>query len=254
MVIQFVGAGSFFNLDEFNTNVLLTSKTDKKLLIDCGFTLPFALREANITPEEIDAVYISHLHADHIGGLEWLGFKRYFTANPTKPELYTSEDLIGPLWDSLRGGMASLQGKICTLDSYFDVKPIQRNVKFYFQEIPMQTVQTVHVMDGFKIIPSYGLIARPIGQKSVFFTTDTQFCPSQIMDFYESVDIIFHDCELTPFKSGVHANIADLKTLPDHIKEKMYLCHYQNIPGINALELGFAGFARKNGIFSCDIT
>ena len=22
---------------------------------------------------DIDAVYISHLHADHVGGLEWLG-------------------------------------------------------------------------------------------------------------------------------------------------------------------------------------
>ena len=41
-------------------------------------------------------------------------------------------------------------------------------------------------------------------------------------------DIIFHDCETLPFKSGVHAHYEDLKTLDDKTRKKMWLYHYQD--------------------------
>ena len=48
------------------------------------------------------------------------------------------------------------------------------------------------------------------------------------MDFYKSSNLIIQDCETSPFKSGVHANFLDLETLPDDIKKKMILTHYQD--------------------------
>ena len=39
-------------------------------------------------------------------------------------------------------------------------------------------------------------------------------------------DIIFHDTETSPFPSGVHTRLEELKTLPADVKKKMILYHY----------------------------
>lgn len=58
-------------------------------------------------------------------------------------------------------------------------------------------------------------------------------------------DVIYHDCETSPFKSGVHAHYNDLKTLPSATKAKMWLYHYQPGEKPDALADGFLGYATK---------
>ena len=181
--------------------------------------------------------------------MEWLGFNTYFTPGVNRPKLSLSQNLVAPLWNNcLSGGMASLQGKIATLDTFFDVNPVCANGEFTFEGKHFQLVQTIHVMDGFSFSPSYGLIFEDHG-KRVYLTTDTQFCPNQIMDFYAMSQIIFQDCETSQFKSGVHAHYNDLKTLPSDIKAKMWLYHYNDGDLPDAIADGFAGFVQKGQVF-----
>ena len=64
--------------------------------------------------------YYGHLHADHVGGLEWLGFSTYFNPNVESPDLFVADDLADPLWDHcLSGGMTSLQGARADLTTFF---------------------------------------------------------------------------------------------------------------------------------------
>jgi ribonuclease BN (tRNA processing enzyme) len=42
------------------------------VLLDCGATSLTALRQAGLDPGEIGAVFVSHLHGDHFGGLPFL--------------------------------------------------------------------------------------------------------------------------------------------------------------------------------------
>jgi hypothetical protein len=72
------------------------------------------------------------------------------------------------------------------------------------------------------------MIKPPDSNKTIFWSADCQFCPAQIMDFYKQADLIIQDCETMPFKSGVHANFLDLITLPEDIKKKMILIHYND--------------------------
>jgi glyoxylase-like metal-dependent hydrolase (beta-lactamase superfamily II) len=53
------------------TNTFLIQGGGKTVLIDTGFggALFGALEELKVRPEEVDAVLITHLHGDHIGGL-----------------------------------------------------------------------------------------------------------------------------------------------------------------------------------------
>ena len=68
MELRFAGVGSAFTTKEYWQSNMIVSHDGKNLLIDCGGDIRFSLAELNMSYKDIDAVYISHLHADHIGG------------------------------------------------------------------------------------------------------------------------------------------------------------------------------------------
>jgi ribonuclease BN (tRNA processing enzyme) len=288
MKLTFLGVGSAFTLPEpqadgqvdlnkcdWQSNMLLTSDDNKHMLVDCGSDIRFALAQNGIMPKDycsfIDAVYLSHCHADHVGGMEAIAFCTYFSPKKKPIKLFCNERLMHEAWEhSMQGGLASIQGKVVTLTEYFDCHIIPDNKFFAWENYQFTPIQTVHVMAGYIIKHSYGLIIhgpfapnRTGPLKRIFITTDTQFCPSQINDFYNSSDLIFQDCETSPFKSGVHAHYDDLKTLPANVKKKMWLYHYQpnpkqmqdpsTEPGVKGIPPwiadDFAGFVQKGQTF-----
>jgi ribonuclease BN (tRNA processing enzyme) len=253
--ITFLGSGSAFYVgsrlgENWQSNVLITSPSGRRLLIDCGTDIRFSLKEQGLTAADVDDVFISHLHADHIGGLEWLAFSTRFSPLKRKPHLWAHQSIVRDLWShSLKGGLGSLEGEDANLHSYFDVHPIRENKGFTWEGVYFQLVQVVHIMDGHKISPSYGLLFT-LGETRIFFTADTQYAPSQISQFYRSADLILHDCETSPYQSGVHAHFEQLRSLPDEIKRKMWLYHYQPGEKRNSNEEGFAGWVEKGKTFT----
>jgi len=237
MKITFAGTGSAFTMRNYQTNTIIT-KNGKHLMIDAGMDARFTLRDVGLSYKDIYALYVTHLHADHIGGIEWLAFTTYFDPSvKEKITLIGNNELIRELWNnSLKGGLKSIQGKRTVLDDFYDVQMIKKNGKFVWEDIEFHIVQSVHIMDEYAIVPSFGLMMIDfVTKKKIYYTGDTQFNPNQIMDFYNEADLIIQDCETTPFKSGVHANFLDLITLPEDVKKKMVLQHYQD----NVLEEEF---------------
>lgn len=248
MKFQFAGVGSAGTTPDYWQSNMVVTAGNQRLLIDCGGDIRFALWELGLSHQDINAVYISHLHADHIGGLEWLGFNTYFDQKCVRPKMYIVEELIKPLWKSLKAGMQSHEGIVLNLESFFEVCPIKINESFAFGDAKFYPVQTVHVMNGFGIVHSYGLMIER-GSRKTFLTTDTQFCPRQIEKFYHMADLVFQDCETTSYRSGVHAHYDDLKTLEDGVKSKMRLYHYSPNPPQDPKSDGFGGFVRKGDSF-----
>ena len=230
MKITFVGTGSAFAMRNYQTNTLI-ERNGKKLLIDVGSDIRYSLRDIGMNYLDLDAAYVTHLHADHIGGMEYLAFCNYFDPNAEKKiELYSNYSLVRDMWNNtLQGGLASIQAKQMTLEDYFDVHPVFPNNSFEWEGITFEIVQSVHIMNKYAIVPSYGLMMTdPDTGMKIYYTGDTQFNPNQIMDFYKQADWIIQDCETYPFKSGVHANFMDLITLDESIIKKMCLQHYMD--------------------------
>lgn len=251
MKLTFLGTGSAFTYGDNNyqSNMLITSSNNKKLLIDCGTDIRFSTGDIGLRAEDLDAVYISHAHADHVGGLEWLGFCTYFNPSVPKPSMFVNEELADIVWHNcLKGGMGTLQGRLAVLDDYFDVVRIPRNGYFVWENVHFQLIRVIHYMHGFDIAPSFGLIIT-VNKIKYFVTTDTQFTPHQLIDFYYNCDVIFQDCETSNYKTGVHAHFSELSTLPVEIKRKMWLYHYQSGRLPDAEAEGFAGFVKKGQQF-----
>ena len=65
--LTFVGTGEAFDPDLPNTSLLYEGTAS--VLFDCGFSIPHAFWRLRRDPSLLDAVYITHRHADHAFGL-----------------------------------------------------------------------------------------------------------------------------------------------------------------------------------------
>jgi ribonuclease BN (tRNA processing enzyme) len=253
MKIHFIGVGSAFTTtDYFQSNMLITSRSGKKLLLDCGSDARFALAEHSsrhhgLTSLNIDAVYISHLHADHIGGMEWLAFTTYFNPDIPRPQLFAENTLLHEMWnDCLQGGLRSIGAKLMHLTDYFACHALSADGEFEWEGIHFKLFRMPHILNGFSNHYSYALrITETNTQRAIFISTDTIFCPDILAAVAPQVDVIFHDCETSPFPTGVHAHYQELMTLPAEIKNRMWLYHYQPHPPFHARDDGFLGFVYK---------
>lgn len=247
----FLGSGSAFTVgpENYQSNILLTVDNDT-LLIDAGSDIRHSLREKNLTYKDIVTVYLTHLHGDHTGGLEYLALTTYFDPNyQGKPNLITSELIVTDLWNkSLAGGLSTLEDESATLGTFYNIIPIKQQEGFDWHGIHFDMVQTKHFFSNHEQMPSFGFIFTHNNTR-VFFSSDTQHAPEQLAPFYEEADIIFHDCETQAVRSGVHAHYTELVTLPAHIKQKMWLYHYNPGKLPDAVKDGFLGLVSKGQSF-----
>ncbi len=65
--VTFVGTGEAFDPELPNTSLLYRGAIT--MLVDCGYRIPHALWALSTDANLLDAIYVSHLHADHSFGL-----------------------------------------------------------------------------------------------------------------------------------------------------------------------------------------
>jgi ribonuclease Z len=90
MKIVFLGVGEAFD-ENFpnNSHLVLSGKTN--LLLDCGYSAVAQVWKYNNDQNFLDAVYVSHQHADHYFGLPAL-LVRMWEEKRTKPLAIISQE------------------------------------------------------------------------------------------------------------------------------------------------------------------
>ena len=85
MKLQFVGSGDAFGSGgRFNT-CLHVSAGEFDVLVDCGASSLVALQKAGIDRGAIDAILLTHFHADHFGGVPFFILDQQFNVKRTRP-------------------------------------------------------------------------------------------------------------------------------------------------------------------------
>lgn len=70
--VRVLGSGDGFSHGARNQACILVETDGYRFLLDCGATSLVAMRRASIEPASIDAVFVSHFHGDHCGGVPYV--------------------------------------------------------------------------------------------------------------------------------------------------------------------------------------
>ena len=234
--IFFVGSGSAFTKKMNQTNILIIKGNDH-IMIDCGTKTPQALWEYGLPVFKIDNFFITHTHADHIGGLEEVMLMNRYMMNQKRANINITKKFKKNLWNySLRGGAEGNEnnkGKQLSFDDMWITKIPQKikgmesdTWKFTVGDLNISFFRTMHTPDTSLTWKESAWSTGLIIDEKILFTSDTRFDPS-MLDFCLKnwdIDTIFHDCQF--FDGGVHASINELDTLNEEIKKKIVLMHY----------------------------
>jgi ribonuclease BN (tRNA processing enzyme) len=87
MRVKFLGCGDAFGSGgRFNT-CFLVERDASSFLIDCGASAMISIRHFDVDPNRIGAILLSHLHADHFGGLPFFILDAQLVSRRTLPLL-----------------------------------------------------------------------------------------------------------------------------------------------------------------------
>ncbi|WP_435158640.1 MBL fold metallo-hydrolase [Amycolatopsis sacchari] len=71
--VTFAGSGDAFGSGgRFQACFHIAGEQGPPVLLDCGASALIALKRLHLDPNEVGAVFVSHLHGDHFGGLPFL--------------------------------------------------------------------------------------------------------------------------------------------------------------------------------------
>ncbi|GIQ69285.1 ribonuclease Z [Xylanibacillus composti] len=244
--LQMIGTGSAFAKKYYNNNALLMCQ-DRSLLIDCGITAPMALHEAGRAFQQLDGILVTHLHADHIGGLEEAAFVTKFSGG-RKLRLFVPKPLIDPLWEhSLKAGLEDSQfGQ--DLSGYFDVVPLyEGEEQELLPGIAVEILKTDHIPNK----DSYSLLLNG----NFFYSADVKFNAELIISMIEEkgCGTVLHDCQLEG-RPTVHATLDELLSLPAYVQEKIMLMHYGDNMEDYRDRIGSMSFIRQRAIYHIEKT
>ncbi|WP_334071817.1 MULTISPECIES: MBL fold metallo-hydrolase [Paenibacillus] len=215
--LQMLGTGGAFAKKYYNNNALLYAE-DYTLLIDCGITAPLSLHQLDKSLDEIDGILITHIHGDHVGGLEEFAFRMKFIWG-RKPVLYIADKLVHPLWEhTLKGGLT--QEGIASLEDAFEVKVLSEGTPYSLSPgLTVELIQTPHIPGK----DSYSLYING----EIFYSADMIFQRGLLTRLIEERNCrkILHEVQLQG-PGQVHTELGQLLSLPAEIRRNIMLMHY----------------------------
>ncbi len=89
MHLTVIGCGDAFGAGSRLQTSFCVRSGPSTFLIGCGATSLIGMRRLGINPNDIDTVFVTHLHGDHFGGLPWLLIDAKYVSNRTRPLVVT---------------------------------------------------------------------------------------------------------------------------------------------------------------------
>lgn len=175
-----LGCGEAFDEDLPNTSVLL--KFSATVLLDCGFSAPPQVWKAVPDASAIDAVYISHAHADHYFGLPAL-FGRMWEEGRTKPlTLISQAAALDQIREALELGYRGLSARFEYSIEYQAAAPGQ---SLRIGDASLDFAHTSH--------PSPNLAIRMAAEgKNVCYSGDGMFTDAS-RRLFSGADLLIHE-------------------------------------------------------------
>lgn len=217
MALRFLGVGNAQALALGNSAAVLEIGEVPRLLIDCGPTVPDAYqRQYGVQVPE--AIFITHNHIDHIGGLETLFYRLACTNGQLRRvQLYVPAAIIERLHEQLGNDpMRLAEGGVNFWDC-FQLIPVSDHFWHAGELFDVFAVQHHAYRSAFGL--------RLAGQ--FLYSGDTRPIPEVLARFADGREPVFHDCALQGNPS--HTGLGDLaKFYTAEQCRRLVLYHYES--------------------------
>ncbi len=220
-----IGIGDAFSVKHASTCLALRAE-GRWLLIDCPHPIRKMLHEASalaglsLDVSDLEAVVLTHLHADHASGVEGYGFYSRFVIG-RRARILAHPAVSRRLWDGhLAGGMGwtrAADGRLheSRLEDFYDLLSISEEAPTVVGPFTIECRRTRHV------VPTTALRVTA-GGRTLGFSADTEWDPT-LVDWLASADLVVH--ETGP---GIHTPLEKLAALDVSLRKKMRLVHFED--------------------------
>jgi ribonuclease BN (tRNA processing enzyme) len=207
-----VAAGNSHNAQHASTFVLCEN-SGQIIGIECPHPAHHLIATAatphglHIGAPDVDAWYISHIHADHASGLESVAFHRWYVQN-TYTQVIAHPDVAGPLAEihdlSALGSQTDLEGDPQPLD----VADVYRADCPTPERPVVSGPFTVEIFPAVHVVPTFA-VRVSAGGRSFAYSADTVL-NVPLLHWLAEATMFAHDSSGGP----IHADVAQLS---DHL-------------------------------------
>jgi ribonuclease BN (tRNA processing enzyme) len=215
MKLHILGCGDAFGSGGRNQSAYLIEAENRVFLMDCGPTTLLAMKRAGVDPLGLDAIFLSHLHGDHYGGIPFL-FIEYLYQRPRSKPLSIAgpagtEERVRDLFQLMYGAKESLPVEFHLLEPEKGSTIV--GVEIFPFRVPHQVSDV-----------SLAFRAGYSG-KQVLFSGDSAWT-ERFIDEARGVDLFLCECSFYDQGNGNHVRYLALKeNLPRLDCKRLVLTH-----------------------------
>lgn len=214
-------------MERFGSSILVQAGSET-LLFDAGRGCLQRLRQINISYDNLDALFLTHLHSDHIVGLPDLWLTGWLVSKRVTPLKVFGPVGIGEMLNNLRKAFAfDIRMRVV------DDKRSEEGSKFLFVEIQQGVIYekngvkvTAFEVDHFPIVPAFGYRIEYNGH-SVVLSGDTRYSEN-LIKFAKGAELLIHEVAIAPdslSKSDPQYNILMHHTTPEQAAKVFNAVH-----------------------------
>lgn len=217
LALEFLGVGNAGAVELGESSAVLLRGDQPLLLIDCGAQVPGRYRQRfGASPP---ALFITHSHFDHVGGLEQLFARLWFDDGQRgRVPVFLAAPLLPLLHERVASHPNALAEGGVNFWQAFQLVPVSQG--FWWDGLWFDVFPVRH----HAVNAAFGLGLRG----SFVYTGDTRPIPETLPRYSADGETVFHDCALHANPS--HTGLADLeREYSESLRRRMVLYHYESV-------------------------